>query len=86
MVLTFGDKSWEMTYNGAKRLKLVDRHSWKAFVDDNNLKAGDGCIFELTGCDSNSTNVLFMVQILRGDIPVELVEKYSSEAEKPIVI
>ncbi|XP_004307181.1 PREDICTED: B3 domain-containing protein Os04g0386900-like [Fragaria vesca subsp. vesca] len=49
MVLSFGENSWEMTYNETKRLKLVDRHSWKAFVDDNSLKAGDGCIFELMG-------------------------------------
>ncbi|PRQ56903.1 putative transcription factor B3-Domain family [Rosa chinensis] len=84
MVLSFGDKSWEMIYNETKRLKLVDRQSWRAFVDDNSLKAGDGCIFELTGCDS--TKVVFKVQILRGDIPAELVEKYSSETEKPIII
>ncbi|XP_050387012.1 B3 domain-containing protein Os04g0386900-like [Argentina anserina] len=84
MVLSFGEKSWEMTFSETKRLKLVDRHSWKSFVDDNSLKAGDGCVFELISCDS--TKVLFKVQILRGDIPAELMEKYSNEAEKPIVI
>ncbi|KAL6129250.1 hypothetical protein ACLB2K_072603 [Fragaria x ananassa] len=84
MVLSFGDNSWEMTYNETKRLKLVDRHSWKAFVDVNSLKAGDGCILELIGSDR--TKVLFKVQILRGDIPAELIEKYSGETEKPITI
>ncbi|PRQ56911.1 putative transcription factor B3-Domain family [Rosa chinensis] len=81
MVLSFADKSWDMTYN---EIKLVDRHLWRAFVDDNSLKAGDGCIFELTRCDS--TKVVFKVQILRGDIPAELVKKYPGEAEKPIII
>lgn len=84
MVLTFGDKSWEMTYNGEKRHKLLDRQSWGAFVDENNLKAGDGLVFELKEC--NRTQIIFRVQILRGDIPDELLEMAARESEKPIVI
>ncbi|KAK9923833.1 hypothetical protein M0R45_032233 [Rubus argutus] len=84
MVLTFGDKSWEMTYNGEKRHKLLDRQSWGAFVDENNLKAGDGLVFELKEC--NKTKIIFRVQILRGDIPDELLEMAARESEKPIVI
>ncbi|XP_040369865.1 B3 domain-containing protein Os04g0386900-like isoform X1 [Rosa chinensis] len=83
-VLTFGAKSWEMTYNGEKRHKQFDRKSWGAFVDENNLKAGDGLVFELKEC--NSTQIGFRVQILRGDIPDELLEKANCEAEKPIFI
>ena len=73
-----------MIYNGEKRHKQFDRKSWGAFVDENNLKAGDGLVFELMAC--NTTQVGFRVQILRGDIPEELLEKTNREAEKPIVI
>lgn len=75
-----------MTWNGShKTTKSLDRKSWKAFVDDNNLKAGDGCVFELTEC--SSTRLVFRVQILRGDIPAELLAKVIGEdAEKSIVL
>lgn len=86
MVLTFAGKSWEMTWNGShKTTKSLCRKSWKAFIDDNNLKVGDGCVFELTEC--NSTRLIFRVQILRGDIPDELLAKVIGEdAEKSIVL
>ncbi|KAL6137367.1 hypothetical protein ACLB2K_062659 [Fragaria x ananassa] len=83
-VLVYGDKSWEMTYNGEKRHKQFNRKSWGAFVDENNLKAGDALVFELMEC--NSTQIGFRVQILRGDIPQELIEKANHEAEQPVVI
>lgn len=85
-VLTFAGKSWEMTWNGShKTTKSLDRKSWKAFIDDNNLKVGDGCVFELTEC--SSTRLVFRVQILRGDIPAELLAKVIGEdAEKSIVL
>lgn len=85
-VLTFGGKNWEMTCNAAhKTHKILDRSSWKQFVDDNNLKVGDGCVFELM--ESSSTKLVFRVQILRGDIPAQLVDKVSrGGAERPLVI
>ncbi|PRQ56900.1 putative transcription factor B3-Domain family [Rosa chinensis] len=74
VVLTFGGKTWEMTCNTANNAqKFFDRPSWKAFVDDNNLKVGDGCVFELTEC--SSTKLVFRVQILRGEIPAQLLDK-----------
>ncbi|KAL6124654.1 hypothetical protein ACLB2K_077166 [Fragaria x ananassa] len=79
--------TWEMTCNAAKKTSQVrvDSRSWKAFVDDNNLKVGDGCVFELMEC--SGTKLMFRVQILRGDIPAELVDKYSGEAAaNPFVI
>ena len=67
------------------RQVTIDRPSWKEFVDDNNLKVGDGCVFELMEC--SSTKLVFKAQILRGDIPAELLDKYSGEdGENPILI
>ncbi|PRQ51702.1 putative transcription factor B3-Domain family [Rosa chinensis] len=85
-VLTFAGKSWEMTCDGSnKKHKGLDKESWKAFIDDNNLKAGDGCVFEVMEC--SSTKLVLRVQILRGDIPAELLEKEKGdEAEKPIIL
>lgn len=73
-----------MMYNGANRLKQFDRSSWGAFVNANDLKAGDGCVFELMEC--SSAKLVFRVQILRGDIPAELLENCIGEADKPIVV
>ncbi|KAL6144411.1 hypothetical protein ACLB2K_055104 [Fragaria x ananassa] len=84
-VLNFAGKSWEMTCGGKHRKHKLDKESWKAFVDDNKLKAGDGCVFEVMECIT--TKLELRVRILRGDIPAELLEKQrGDEAEKPIVL
>ncbi|XP_010056520.2 B3 domain-containing protein Os04g0386900 [Eucalyptus grandis] len=81
-VLAYKDKTWNvMLYTKTKRFD----YSWKQFVDDNHLKAGDACVFELMEC--LSTKVTFKVQILRSDFPAELLGKISGEtAGAPIVI
>lgn len=53
-----------MRYCGDSSLKRLD-HGWSKFAIDNNLKVGDGCVFELT----NTENIKFRVRILRGEIP-----------------
>lgn len=81
-VLTYKDKTWDVMLNTkAKRFDF----SWRHFVDDNHLKTGDACVFELMECQS--TKVIFKVQILRGDFPAELLAKISGEtAGAPIII
>lgn len=86
-VLTCRGKNWKMSFNGtsARHKKIVS--GWRAFVDDNNLKVGDACVFELMECCS--TKLIFRIQILRGDIPSELLDKVGFEGESsnaPIVI
>ena len=75
-----------MSYNGASgRFKRFI--GWRAFIDDNNVKVGDACVFELMECCS--TKLVFRVQILRGVFPAELLGKVSLEGENsdaPIVI
>ncbi|XP_048447787.1 B3 domain-containing protein Os04g0386900 isoform X2 [Pyrus x bretschneideri] len=71
-VLTFGGKNWEMTYTHGSGQRKFDTN-WREFVNDNNLKVGDACVFELLEC--SSTKLVFRVQILRGDIPSELLGK-----------
>ncbi|WOL18282.1 B3 domain-containing protein [Canna indica] len=73
-------KKWEMTYFGYQRQKRFDA-GWKHFVMDNNLKIGDGCVFELM----DDKNLKFKVQILRGDLPPEFVEN-GMISGKPILI
>ncbi|KAK9273220.1 hypothetical protein L1049_018027 [Liquidambar formosana] len=76
VVLTYRDKNWEAVYHGEHRSHKRFNHSWKTFVNDNNLKTGDACVFELMEC--NSRNLKFRVQVLRGDIPSKLLDKLSS--------
>ena len=75
-----------MVYDGTSdRHKKFDT-SWRSFVDDNNLKVGDACVFELE--ENNSKSIVFKVQILRGDIPPELLPKIpvGTSIESPIII
>ncbi|XP_042506284.1 B3 domain-containing protein Os04g0386900-like isoform X2 [Macadamia integrifolia] len=84
VVLTFRNKDWEMNYYGDHSLKCFDPR-WKIFATDNDLKIGDGCVFDLM---ENSGKILkFMVQILRGDIPDEFLNRVNGESsETPIII
>ncbi|EXB70636.1 B3 domain-containing protein [Morus notabilis] len=84
-VLTYGGKEWNLTYRGSNAsCKKLDG-SWQNFVDDNNLKIGDACVFELD--ESSCKKLVFRVQILRGDIPPELHSKIVGESsDSPIVI
>ncbi|KAL2478451.1 B3 domain-containing protein [Forsythia ovata] len=70
IIRCFG-KTWEVKFCGERRPKGFDS-SWRKFVDDSNLVAGDALVFELL--ESTSVKVMFKVQILRCTIPPELQE------------
>ncbi|KAJ4952192.1 hypothetical protein NE237_029024 [Protea cynaroides] len=78
VVLTFGNKEWKMNYIGDRRIKRFDV-GWRFFAVDNNLKIGDGCVFDLM--ENTSEIIKFRVQILRGDIPVEFLCRVSGLKE-----
>ncbi|CAB4269161.1 unnamed protein product [Prunus armeniaca] len=82
-ILTFRGKNWEMIYHGSSSYKRLD--NWKVFAIDNNLKVGDACVFEQLEC--SSTRLVFRVQILRGDIPSEFLDKLDGDnVDAPIVL
>ncbi|RZC74098.1 hypothetical protein C5167_049573 [Papaver somniferum] len=84
VVLSYQNKTWRMKFCGNRSVKRFDP-SWKYFVQDNNLKVGDGCVFELTA-HSNEC-IKFRVQILDGDIPCEFLDRVEGETiNHPIVI
>ncbi|XP_022147119.1 B3 domain-containing protein Os04g0386900-like [Momordica charantia] len=84
-VLYCGGKEWTVDYYGNRRGKSLDTRHWRKFVNDNHLKSGDACVFELMECSSSTLK--FRVQILRGDIPVQLHDKFSGESkDTPIKI
>lgn len=64
-ILFCGDKMWEVHYCYHKDYKYFKRRGWKAFVVDNYMRVGDGCVFELM----DQKKMHFKVQILRGDAP-----------------
>ncbi|XP_038982890.1 B3 domain-containing protein Os04g0386900-like [Phoenix dactylifera] len=75
-------RTWEMRYCGSSSLKRFDR-GWKKFAIDNNLKIGDGCVFELT----DHKNMKFQVRILRGEIPSPVVDSAGGQSyDTPIMI
>ncbi|KAA0060722.1 B3 domain-containing protein [Cucumis melo var. makuwa] len=80
-----GEKVWKMNYYGNRRSKALESKQWKKFVNDNGLKCGDGCVFELLECTASLLK--FRVQILRGHIPFQLHHKFTGETkDTPIVI
>ncbi|ONI22065.1 hypothetical protein PRUPE_2G104700 [Prunus persica] len=82
-VLIFRGKNWEMIYHGSSSHKRLD--NWRAFAVDNNLKVGDACVFEQLEC--SSTRLVFRVQILRGDISSEFLDKLGGDnVDAPIVL
>ncbi|KAG6477809.1 hypothetical protein ZIOFF_061241 [Zingiber officinale] len=64
-LLFCGDKMWEVHYVYHKDNKYFRRSGWRAFVVDNDMHMGDGCVFELM----DKEKMHFKVQILRGDAP-----------------
>lgn len=84
-VLIYGGKEWNLNCYGTKGSCKRFDGSWRKFAEDNNLKVGDACVFELI--EYSSKKLFFRVQILRGDIPPELLQKVVGETEdSPIVI
>ncbi|KAI3946459.1 hypothetical protein MKX01_017675 [Papaver californicum] len=84
VVLSFQNKTWKVKYQGNRAFKGFDS-SWKYFARDNNLRSGDGCVFELTEHSNNCIN--FRIQILNGDVPSELLDRVEGETiDHPITI
>ncbi|XP_057980819.1 B3 domain-containing protein Os04g0386900-like isoform X2 [Malania oleifera] len=82
--LIYRSKVWQMIYMGGNRTHKRFDSKWKVFVNDNNLRAGDACVFEIMEC--SDTNIKFKVQILRGDIPFNLVERKNGESLDSAVV
>ncbi|XP_057249909.1 B3 domain-containing protein Os06g0112300 [Beta vulgaris subsp. vulgaris] len=85
VILTCGGRSWETTYlgdNAAYQKKFDQR--WRAFAEDNMLKVGDACVFELMEC--SDTSLKFKVQVLRGDFPSILLGDQDGTIDNPIVV
>lgn len=83
-ILTCGTRKWEMKYFGDHRThKRLELPHWRTFVEDNKLKVGDACVFELM---ENGRTVKFKVQILRGDFPSVLLERIDGVKDNPILI
>ncbi|MQL94672.1 hypothetical protein Taro_027345 [Colocasia esculenta] len=80
VVLCCGNKTWNMSYIGDRSLRRFDA-GWRNFAVDNDLKIGDGCIFEL----EDGVKLKFKVQILDGKIPVDNSVKGES-SDAPIII
>ncbi|XP_021758599.1 B3 domain-containing protein Os06g0112300-like [Chenopodium quinoa] len=85
VILTRGGNSWETAYLGDKTPsnKRFDSR-WRAFAEDNNLKVGDVCVFELV--EQSDTLLKFKVQVLRGDFPSMLLYKEDGTINNPIVV
>ena len=84
-ILTCGGEKRNLCYGGAKtKYKFCTR--WNKFGDDNNLKEGDGLVFELSEC--NSDKIEFKIQILREDFSAQLVPKdvEGINTDNPIII
>ncbi|PIA58646.1 hypothetical protein AQUCO_00500533v1 [Aquilegia coerulea] len=85
VVLTRLDKNWKMNYIGEGLSHKRFDSGWKNFVIDNNLKVGDGCVFELSECSKDCLK--FRVQILEGDFPSELLDRVDGKcSDTPILI
>ncbi|KAL8527851.1 hypothetical protein ACS0TY_005611 [Phlomoides rotata] len=78
-VLRYGGKNWDSSYMGNARKNI--RAGWKEFVDDNHLKVGDACIFELM--ENTGTRLRFRVIIMRNK---ELPPKWQTRSNDKSVI
>lgn len=84
-VLMCNGKEWEMVCYGSQTKGKRLNTQWKHFVDDNVLKVGDACVFELMVCTTEQLK--FRVQILRGDIPLALQARIrGASSDNPLVI
>ncbi|KAM3323246.1 B3 domain-containing protein [Capsicum chacoense] len=85
VVLTCGQKKWDMFYGGVKSNNKFS-NEWRKFADDNDLKEGDALVFELSECSARKIH--FRVQILRGDFPAELIpeDEEGANSKNPIVL
>lgn len=84
-ILTCDNKDWEVIYRGEGTSKKRFQYGWRHFASSNNIKIGDGGIFELTECSTES--IKFRVQILDGEFPLELLDKVDGKhPDNPVLI
>ncbi|EPS73908.1 hypothetical protein M569_00849, partial [Genlisea aurea] len=69
MIIRSTDKIWDMQYVGNGDHPRFG-HGWKNFLCDNDLRAGDGCVFELM--KFNEKKIEFRMILLRNEEPDEL--------------
>lgn len=82
VVFSCRNKTWKMRYSGQLALKRINT-GWRQFAVDNNLKVGDGCVYELM----DSENLRFRVQILRGEVPPpSAYEVAGRSSSNPVII
>nr|XP_043630382.1 B3 domain-containing protein Os04g0386900-like [Erigeron canadensis] len=81
-------KVWDLFYLGNQTtFKKFEKQSWGKFATDNDLAAGDACVFELTEGSCDSSNIEFKVQILKNNFPSELLGKAEGlTANNPISV
>ncbi|KAL5216220.1 hypothetical protein ABZP36_007621 [Zizania latifolia] len=80
--LSWRGRSWGMRFTGGQMIQRLEA-GWRGFAVDNDLRLGDGCVFELVDGD----RVAFRVQVLRAEIPARIRGRaggYTSST--PIVI
>ncbi|PKA60657.1 B3 domain-containing protein [Apostasia shenzhenica] len=56
--------TWKVKYSGSCLVRRFES-GWRRFVEDNNVRAGDGCVFEIM----DDQELKFEVQILDGQLP-----------------
>uniref|UniRef100_A0A0E0DDE4 TF-B3 domain-containing protein n=1 Tax=Oryza meridionalis TaxID=40149 RepID=A0A0E0DDE4_9ORYZ len=89
--LSWRGRSWGMRFTGGRLIQRLEA-GWRGFAVDNDLRLGDGCVFELLlvvggGGGGEQERVEFRVQVLRAEIPARIRGRaggYTSAA--PIVI
>ncbi|KAG6397532.1 hypothetical protein SASPL_143701 [Salvia splendens] len=83
LVVRHGDKQWQMMYIGDEKRPRLESGGWRRFVNDNDLKEGDACVFEVM---ESSTQILRLdVVIIRNTmyLPPALLSKIQSQGKTP---
>ncbi|XP_074321615.1 B3 domain-containing protein Os04g0386900-like [Silene latifolia] len=83
VILTHGSRSWTIKYSSHQYSQKRFYKGWKKFVDDNMLKIGDVCLFEIISC--HATLIKLKVQILRADFPSALLNRERQSQDSPEV-
>ncbi|XP_040379035.1 B3 domain-containing protein Os04g0386900-like [Oryza brachyantha] len=82
--VTWRGRSWGMRFTGGRLIQRLEA-GWRGFAVDNDLRLGDGCVFELV--DGGGDRVEFRVQVLRAEIPARITGRAGGcTSATPIVI
>lgn len=89
LVLEHGGKTWKFSILAKGQQHRFEFPGWRTFVQDNNLKCEDACIFEVM--ESSPTIVRLRVVILRdtGYLPPELeavLESRHGTTESSVIV